>query len=84
MSQKLRGHLAALIVLSMLGVFVYGLIRFFDVPLYECLLGNCGKPIAPRGADFAHQFLTWQTIVFVVWAAGLFALWLLRPKREKK
>ena len=37
-----------------------------------------------RLADYAHQFLTWQTVVFVVWSVGLFCLWLLRSKRDEK
>jgi hypothetical protein len=84
MSENLRGRLAGIIVVVMLAVFAYGLIRFFDAPLYECILGNCGKPLQPHDAAYAHQFLGWQTTLFVVWAVGLFALWLLRNRREKK
>lgn len=68
----------------MIAVFAYGLIRFFDAPLYQCMILQCGVPPPPRDAAYAHQFLGWQTTVFVVWAAGLFALWLLRNKREEK
>jgi hypothetical protein len=68
----------------MIGAFAFGLFRFFGAPVYECALGNCGKSAPPPDAAYAHQFLTWQTIVFVVWSVGLFSLWLLRSKHDTK
>jgi uncharacterized BrkB/YihY/UPF0761 family membrane protein len=82
MSEKIRARLASAIVIIMIGAFLFGLIRFFGGPLYECAIGDCGKPL--QGAAFAHQFLTWQTAIFVVWSVGLFLLWLLRNNRDTK
>jgi len=84
MSEKFRGRLASIIVIVMIGAFAFGLLRFFGAPVFECTLGGCGKASPPPGADYAHQFLTWQTVVFVVWSVGLFCLWLLRSKRDEK
>jgi hypothetical protein len=84
MSEKIRSRVASVIIMIMIGVFAFGLIRFFGAPVYECVLGDCGKASRPPAADYAHQFLTWQTIVFVVWSVGLFSLWLLRNNRNKK
>jgi uncharacterized BrkB/YihY/UPF0761 family membrane protein len=84
MSENIRARLASIIVIIMIGAFAFGLIRFFGGPLYECAIGNCGKPVQPQGAAFAHEFLTWQTTIFVVWSVGLFLLWLLRNNRKSK
>ena len=84
MSEKMRNRLAAVIIFVMIGVFFFGLLRFFGGPLFACLTGDCASPVEPHDAAYAHQFLGWQTTVFVVWAMGLFALWLLHNNREKK
>jgi hypothetical protein len=84
MSEKIRSRAASVIVIIMIGAFAFGLLRFFGAPVFECALGDCGKASAPPAADFAHQFVTWQTIVFVVWSVGLFSLWLLRSNRNKR
>jgi hypothetical protein len=84
MSEKIRSRAASIIVIIMIGVFAFGLMRFFGAPVYECALGDCGKTSGPPGAGYAHQFLTWQTTVFVVWSVGLFCLWLLRSGPNKK
>jgi hypothetical protein len=84
MSEKIRSRAASVIIMIMIGVFAFGLIRFFGAPVYECALGDCAKASRPPGGDYAHQFLTWQTLVFVVWSVGLFSLWLLRNNRKKK
>lgn len=83
MSEKIRGLAASVIIIIMIGAFAFGLLRFFGAPVFECALGDCGKASSPPGADYAHQFLTWQTTVFVVWSIGLFSLWLLRSNRNK-
>ncbi len=84
MNEKIRRRLASIIVIIMLGVTFFGLVRFFGGPLYDCVMGDCGKQALPLGAAYAHQFLGWQTSVLVVWSVGLFSLWLLRDKRNKK
>ena len=83
MKEKIRNRLAAAIVFVMIGSFFFGLLRFFGGPLFSCLSGDCGRPAEPHDAAYAHQFLGWQTSVFVIWAIGLFVLWLLRSSREK-
>ena len=84
MSKKIRSRLASVIIIAMIGVFIFGLIRFFGAPVFECALGDCGNAARPPGADYAHAFVSWQTLVFVVWSVGLFSLWLLRDRRNKE
>src|SRR5437899_6433312 len=64
--QKTR-PLSYCIGLVMVVLFVYGLIRYPDLPIRECPSGYCGRQGQPHTAAEYNAFKIWQTTLFIVW-----------------
>ena len=64
--QKTRS-LSYCIGLVMVVLFVYGLIRYPDLPIRECPSGYCGRQGQPHTAAEYNAFKIWQTTLFIVW-----------------
>ena len=70
-----------LIGLVMVVLFVYGLIRYPDLPIRECPSGYCGKQGQPHTAAEYRAFNAWQITLVIGWPIGIAALLFLQ--REK-
>jgi len=68
--QKTR-PLSNCIGLVMVVLFVYGLIRYPDLPIRECPSGYCGRQGQPHTAAEYNAFKIWQTTLFIVWPIGM-------------
>jgi hypothetical protein len=78
-----KDALTAAIALIMGAVFLYGWFRFPDAPIHQCSgpLGYCGKQgQAHPFADY-QAFELWQTTLFLLWPAGMLALFLLQRRK---
>src|SRR5258707_15532677 len=75
--QKTRS-LSYCIGLVMVVLFVYGLIRYPDLPIRECPSGYCGRQGQPHTAAEYNAFKIWQTTLFIVWPIGMLTLLLLQ------
>ena len=73
--------LGGVVMATMLGFLVYGLVRFPDSPIHPCGDGGyCGKQGRPHSIEDyrAHQF--WQTGLMWLWPLGMIALFLIKKK----
>src|SRR6476620_9007383 len=80
--QKTRS-LSYCIALVMVVLFVYGLIRYPDLPIRECPSGYCGRQGQPHTAAEYNAFSRWQTTLFIVWPIGMLTLLLLQRGNTK-
>ena len=67
----------------MLAIFLYGMVRYPDAPIRECIGGFCGKTGLFHSADDYRDFNTWQTTLVVTWLIGMPILWLLQRNKTK-
>ncbi len=63
--------LTYIIGLVIVGLFVYGLIRYPDLPIRECPSGYCGKQGQPHTAAEYRAFNTWQITLMIGWPIGM-------------
>jgi hypothetical protein len=63
--------------------FVYGLIRYPDLPIRECPSGYCGKQGQPRTAAEYRAFNTWQITLMIGFPIGIAAMLFLQHKKSK-
>ena len=73
-----------LIGLVMIVLFVYGLIRYPDLPIRECPSGYCGRQGQPHTAAEYNAFSIWQTTLFIVWPIGMLIMLLLQRGKPKR
>ena len=81
--QKTR-PLSYCIGLVMVVLFVYGLIRYPDLPIRECPSGYCGRQGQPHTAAEYNAFSIWQTTLFIVWPVGMLIMLLLQRGKPKR
>jgi predicted secreted protein len=81
--QKTRS-LSYCIGLVMVVLFVYGLIRYPDLPIRECPSGYCGRQGQPHTAAEYNAFSIWQTTLFIVWPIGMLIMLLLQRGKPKR
>src|SRR5258705_2228668 len=81
--QKSRS-LSYCIGLVMVVLFVYGLIRYPDLPIRECPSGYCGRQGQPHTAAEYNAFSIWQTTLFIVWSIGMLIMLLLQRGKAQK
>jgi predicted secreted protein len=81
--QKTRS-LSYCIALVMVVLFVYGLIRYPDLPIRECPSGYCGRQGQPHTAAEYNAFKIWQTTLFIVWPIGMLIMLLLQRGKPKR
>ncbi len=72
--QKTRS-LSYCIGLVMVVLFVYGLIRYPDLPIRECP--------SHTAAEY-NAFSIWQTTLFIVWPIGMLIMLLLQRGKPKR
>lgn len=77
-----KGLVGSVIALTMGVLFFYGWFRYPDGPLHSCdgPMGYCGKQGQPHTLPEYQAFVVWQASLFVVWPAGMLALFLLNRK----
>ena len=83
MMQKTR-PLSYCIGLVMVVLFVYGLIRYPDLPIRECPSGYCGRQGQPHTAAEYNAFKIWQRTLFIVWPIGMLIMLLLQRGKPKR
>jgi predicted secreted protein len=81
--QKTRS-LSYCIALVMVVLFVYGLIRYPDLPIRDCPSGYCGRQGQPHTAAEYNAFKIWQTTLFIVWPIGMLIMLLLQRGKPKR
>src|SRR6266576_5940636 len=81
--QKTR-PLGYCIGLVMVVLFVYGLIRYPDLPIRECPSGYCGRQGQPHTAAEYNAFKIWQTTLFIVWPIGMLIMLLFAARKTQK
>jgi hypothetical protein len=64
-------------------LFVYGLIRYPDLPIRECPSGYCGKQGQPHTAAEYSAFNAWQIALMIGWPIGIAALLFLQREKLK-
>jgi len=63
--------------LVMVGVFLFGFIRFSDGPIHECREhGYCGKQGQAHTADDYRAFQIWEGLLAATWIPGAIVLYL--------
>ena len=75
--------LAYIIGLVMVVLFVYGLIRYPDLPIRECASGYCGKQGQPHTAAEYRAFNAWRITLVIGWPIGIAALLFLQREKIK-
>jgi hypothetical protein len=75
--------LSYVIGLVMVVLFVYGLIRYPDLPIRECPSGYCGKQGQPHTAAEYRAFNAWQITLLIGWPIGIAALLFLQREKLK-
>jgi hypothetical protein len=75
--------LSYIIGLVMVVLFVYGLIRYPDLPISECPSGYCGKEGQPHTAAEYRAFNAWQITLMMGWPIGIAAMLFLRHEKLK-
>jgi hypothetical protein len=75
--------LAYIIGLVMVVLFVYGLIRYPDLPIRECPGGYCGKQGQPHTAAEYRAFNAWQITLMIGWPIGIAVLLFLQRGKLK-
>jgi hypothetical protein len=75
--------LTYIIGLVMVVLFVYGLIRYPDLPIRECPSGYCGKQGQPHTAAEHRAFNAWQITLMIGWPIGIAALLFLQREKLK-
>src|SRR2546423_4384384 len=80
--QKTR-PLSYCIGLVMVVLFVYGLIRYPDLPIRECPSGYCGKEGQPHTAAEYCAFNAWQITLMIGWPIGMAAMLFLQHEKLK-
>ena len=68
---------------SVVVLFVYGLIRYPDLPIRECPSGYCGKQGQPHTAAEYRAFNAWQITLMIGWPIGIAALLFLQREKLK-
>ena len=81
--QKTRS-LSYCIGLVIIVLFVYGLIRYPDLPIRACASGYCGRQGQPHTAAEYNAFSIWQTTLFIVWPIGMLIMLLLQRGKPKR
>ena len=85
--QKMRERLAGGVALTLILVFVYGLVRFPDQPIHRCPGASdlyCGKQFRIHSADDFEAYETWNTVLLTAWPLGMIALALLYGLRLRR
>jgi hypothetical protein len=72
--------LAYIIALGMVVLFVYGLIRYPDLPIRECPSGYCGRQGQSHTAAEYRAFNAWQITLMIVWPIGIAVLLFLQRR----
>jgi hypothetical protein len=79
-----KGQLLAYTIgLALVVLFVYGLIRYPDLPIRECPSGYCGKQGQPHTAAEYHAFNAWQITLMIVWPIGIAVMLFLQREKLK-
>src|SRR6476659_4899602 len=81
--QKTRS-LSYCIGLVMVVLFVYGLVRYPDLPIRECPSGYCGRQGQPHTAAEYNAFSIWQTTLFIVWPIGMLIMQARKTQKVKR
>jgi hypothetical protein len=75
--------LSYIIGLVIVALFVYGLIRYPDLPIRECPSGYCGRQGQPRTAAEYRAFNAWQITLMIGFPIGIAAMLFLQHKKPK-
>jgi hypothetical protein len=75
--------LSYIIGVVMVVLFVYGLIRYPDLPIRECPSGYCGKQGQPHTAAKYRAFNAWQITLMIGWPIGMAAMLFLQHEKLK-
>ena len=75
--------LTYIIGVVMVVLFVYGLIRYPDLPIRECPSGYCGKQGQPHTAAEYRAFNAWEITLVIGWPIGIAALLFLQREKLK-
>ena len=82
--KRICNVLSWVVASTMICIFIYGIVRFPDNPIYPCTAhGYCGKQGQPHTWDDYVAFEQWSTIMFYLWPTGIISLILLRRKIDQ-